>query len=533
MFKSRAPRARGGQPTRRTVDSAEDDEVTVIKRARGSAGAPSLLSASTATKKTSGGSARSGLLEGGERMEGDGRGQGLTFHRGGSYSMEELERLKAEQMFKSRSAAVEDEVVELTGEEAEAMEQQMEGDVATSFNDERTDFQRRLKLKISSIAKRTDSERVYLTTARNTPEFIPLSEVDEAGEEWEQSVVKRGLRIAAHEDVENSALNRLNEVSSVRVSEIRRTFRKTVDSIEDIQVALAEAVDSLREHLARNQRRQETVASDTSSLLREETELRDQLERRISLINDLREFRLFCSDLVAMLREKAPLVNDLKMALVQLRSELSSRLFASRVVFQEDLVFRVKEAGLLIQLGSQYSPSAVLLGSGDSTLVSVGGRGTLLEEREGLFAAFTHWRIEEGYAIEAYGIYTGSEDAALYSRRVLELQDAHRMVFEDARPEMYDIEALLNIMKAFLLKYPEKFSVAYIAHSLIGLLEPLVLHDLCLLDFLGEEVRLSSRSWYSFLVAFDSTLESQSSVKAGDAPKLLPQVIPIWYDIEV
>ena len=542
MFRSRVPR--GGQQSRRPTSSAnanddDEEEVVLVKKARTNVGAPSLLAASTAARKSSTSVPRSTaeIAGGSYTARSEDREVSLgASARGGSYSAEELARLRSQQLFRAKTEEAElAEGIELSGEEAEFAQQKIEeASAETEFLDEKTEFQRRLKLKIAAISKKSaversqvDEKRIFVSErVKDAPaEFVHFQETDEAGEEWEQEIVKRGLRITAMDNLEDIALHKLNELSSGRATEIRQTYRRTVESIDDIQLSLAEAMNALRENLARNGRRLETVASDVASLQSEESALRAQLEKRIALVNDVREFRLHCADLVAMLREKSPLVTDLRAAVVTLRSELTSRLIRSRVVHQEDLIFRVKQAGLLIQLGSSYTPSAVLVGSNDSTLVSVEGRETSIEEREQLAGQFAHFRDDEHGRIEAFGIYTSSEDEETYSRRMAELTAAHAMVFEEARHEICDVEAILTTMQSFLTKHPEQFAVSYIAHSLVGLLEPLVLHDICLLDFLNQEVDLETRSWYNPVRSFDAALDAELTSSAfNDTPRLLPQV---------
>jgi hypothetical protein len=57
-------------------------------------------------------------------------------------------------------------------------------------------------------------------------------------------------------------------------------------TVEDVQVSMAEALDSIREILLRNERRAEIIKSDTFSLNAEEQQLRASLESKIMLVND-------------------------------------------------------------------------------------------------------------------------------------------------------------------------------------------------------------------------------------------------------
>ena len=57
-------------------------------------------------------------------------------------------------------------------------------------------------------------------------------------------------------------------------------------TVEDVQVAVAEAVDRLRETVGRHARRLETLQADRSSCEAEETQLRVDLESKVFLVNN-------------------------------------------------------------------------------------------------------------------------------------------------------------------------------------------------------------------------------------------------------
>jgi hypothetical protein len=88
--------------------------------------------------------------------------------------------------------------------------------------------------------------------------------------------------------------------------------------------------------------------------------LHNEVEKGVENLNSMQELRLYCSEVVGMLREKEEMMSRLRE--VTLQTMVSSRmaLQKQRCDEQEDVLFRIREVGELISLGV-YQPSAILL----------------------------------------------------------------------------------------------------------------------------------------------------------------------------
>jgi hypothetical protein len=59
----------------------------------------------------------------------------------------------------------------------------------------------------------------------------------------------------------------------------------------------------------------------------------------------LQDLRVYCSEVVGMLREKDPMIAQLRDVALQTKGARSKALKARRVEEQEDLIYRVREVG--------------------------------------------------------------------------------------------------------------------------------------------------------------------------------------------
>jgi hypothetical protein len=214
--------------------------------------------------------------------------------------------------------------LELCGEEAESFVDTIEVEVANSgnpeFMDEETDFKKRLKLKIAVASREAltrqirelDETRTCTSSKSKLPEFVALSSVgvDEEGLEWEREILKRGLRLGGvgGDYVNNTTLHKLNAIiqgnahsggssnddSGDGDSYVMKTGNHNSSSLtmEDMQLSIAEAINSMREHLYRDERRLDAVKVDLNSCSVEETALRTSLDSKIMLVNTV-QVRLF------------------------------------------------------------------------------------------------------------------------------------------------------------------------------------------------------------------------------------------------
>ena len=238
-------------------------------------------------------------------------------------------------------------------------------------------------------------------------------------------------------------------------------------------------------------------------------------------------------DVVGMLRFKAPMVQELSAAITSAYSAFTASLRRSRAVQQEDEVLRLRAAGLLVQLGRHYVPSAGLLGEPVhiNPEGSMGSEGTHddadlllgIDERERLVLCFGDFVDSEGVFIEGSSLYRGEVDRAELARRLDECRAAHALVLSEVRDEVCSVRSILEEVTRFRSLHAAQYSALYQGHSLVGLLDPLVAHDLLLPQPLPEDIDLSARPWFAPIQAFDDSGLASSS--AGEQVRLLPRLV--------
>ena len=211
-----------------------------------------------------------------------------------------------------------------------------------------------------------------------------------------------------------------------------------------------------------------------------------------------------------MLRVKAKLITDLRVDLLSLYETELADLRRSRIILQEDRLYRLKQTGLLIQLGTSYTPSAVLLEQGGTTDIEVvPGLKLSLEQRE------AHVR-----AIDVTPNYAGDSYLQLRRKRMEDCSASQRMLLDDVRPELKSIPLILEKMEAFRREHFDLYKSTYISHSLAALLSPLVEADLLSLDLAQAALDVESFEWLKPIAAFDC-----GQAMEQDIPALIPQVV--------
>lgn len=210
-----------------------------------------------------------------------------------------------------------------------------------------------------------------------------------------------------------------------------------------------------------------------------------------------------------MLRVKAKLITDLRVDLLRSYEKEVADLRRSRIILQEDQLYRLKQSGLLIQLGASYTPSAVLLELGDTTDIEVvPGVKLSLEQREALVRA-----------TDETPNYAGDSYLQLRRKRMEECTASQRMLLDDVRPELKSIPLILEKMEAFRREHFDLYKSTYISHSLAALLNPLVEADLLSFDLAQAALDVDTFEWWKTIAAFDC-----GQAMEQDMPALIPQV---------
>ena len=79
---------------------------------------------------------------------------------------------------------------------------------------------------------------------------------------------------------------------------------RDVLTIEDVQKALQRAADSLTTNLEDADRRKDRLQQDIKTMSEKDNHLQTKVVAGVNHLNNLRELRVFCAEVVGMLRDK-------------------------------------------------------------------------------------------------------------------------------------------------------------------------------------------------------------------------------------
>jgi hypothetical protein len=229
-----------------------------------------------------------------------------------------------------------------------------------------------------------------------------------------------------------------------------------------------------------------------------------------------------------MLREKQEAIETLKNEYYLAAKSFGEAIEKRRIEEQEDILFRVKEAGELIAMGDSYNPSAIM----SLSSVSLYDRISLAEReksRQNVFVSVveqlsphtsglsgigkisvedkincSHWFLSKESSDNIISLESLSfneiYDCELNERVISELSSSilntnlsATMITEDIEPEVYSIAAITNNLAMLRNSFPDKYKAAYICLSV-----PDVLQKIVLLDILPESLSLFHQSFKEY-----------------------------------
>jgi len=504
---------------------------------------------------------------------------------GGSYSADSLAALRQTQHFKSLEVASASEAglgsdggggvggggggdgnasssssglegIELVGEDAEIMEEQLEG-----IDEEANNVSEMRNARLLAAAKHVrrgggaggmdvvvnEEERIFTDTPKfATKEFVPLSGSTTS---WEDEIIKRGGMYNLQGSINNNSNS--NSSSSSSNSSING-FGKGKElgggafslSMADIRQAIQHAQAALSESTSSLERKLEQLNVGMSQTGVDGQTLKDKVGKGVENVNRMQQLRIYLSEVVGMLREKEPMIMQLRSATLQFlhnRSELVTR---KRIEISEDRCFRVKEAGELLSLGgssgnnafTSYTPTAMLAAAqidvqGDAEQgVDEFGRSRILSVSSYASASAIAAREAKSVRVRIFHqaetstsstsssnsstMSYASDEETTEGQEAAERENAEtlwrasQVVLDDVRPEIGSVGEILRQLQTFRETLPDRYRAAFISLSLPALLEPLVL-----LDMLAEQVQpsqvLVERQWYKDVAAFSVDVDAE------------------------
>eukprot|EP00601_Ochromonadales_sp_CCMP2298_P034806 CAMPEP_0173375040 /NCGR_PEP_ID=MMETSP1144-20121109/29415_1 /TAXON_ID=483371 /ORGANISM="non described non described, Strain CCMP2298" /LENGTH=773 /DNA_ID=CAMNT_0014327447 /DNA_START=44 /DNA_END=2362 /DNA_ORIENTATION=+ len=446
---------------------------------------------------------------------------------GGAYSKESLANLRDQQRFTTAPEEIHDagsallEGMELTGEEAEALEELAErnalrtaksdlGGDYVSLSTSSLDIEVILNARMNNKALLRggdDMQRVY---AKGLMEDKPVrAEMDleqDNDESWEAEIIKRGV-------IHQSVLEERDVMGSRRAASAR-AGAEDVDngsqrnggyvSAADLIQLVESAVDRLGGSKEDAERRLQQLSVDLEKSQQQQVELRKSVESGVQRVNLVQDLRGFFASLVGMLREKTPILDEARAAVFKTVQEHATLVRHSRVEEQEDEIYRIKQAGLLVSIGN-YVPSAMIApdateekeddldefgrSRGGSSGSAVAGRREQRrkEDRVRIAAQQLSVKISVGTALDhaevelfrenrihEIGATTGRGRGAKHAHDLFELLDTQRTLYSSKGVDGARADKLRALRSAF----PAEYDAAEVDVSATELLAPLVMLDL-------------------------------------------------------
>ena len=276
---------------------------------------------------------------------------------GGAYSADSLAALRQQQKYSEASTAATDEMdvdndatalntrhnrsaggggglegMELTGEEAETMEELTErleangndagmhfssmvtvtGKTSVRFLDEKQELADRdalhqSRMTLSQQIRKTDVDKDRLSMGQTSQpnvrrDFVAL---EEEASEWEMEIVNRGKGALLKGAMATSrSTDGRGGGSGGGSSGSLGVPTRDVLTIEDVQKALQRAADSLTTNLEDADRRKDRLQQDIKTMSEKDNHLQTKVVAGVNHLNNLRELRVFCAEVVGMLRDK-------------------------------------------------------------------------------------------------------------------------------------------------------------------------------------------------------------------------------------
>mmetsp|Transcript_11210 Transcript_11210/g.25130 ORF Transcript_11210/g.25130 Transcript_11210/m.25130 type:complete len:832 (-) Transcript_11210:31-2526(-) len=476
---------------------------------------------------------------------------------GGAYSKESLANLRDQQRFTTAPEEIHDagsallEGMELTGEEAEALEELAErnalrtaksdlGGDYVSLSTSSLDIEVILNARMNNKALLRggdDMQRVY---AKGLMEDKPVrAEMDleqDNDESWEAEIIKRGV-------IHQSVLEERDVMGSRRAASAR-AGAEDVDngsqrnggdvSAADLIQLVESAVDRLGGSKEDAERRLQQLSVDLEKSQQQQVELRKSVESGVQRVNLVQDLRGFFASLVGMLREKTPILDEARAAVFKTVQEHATLVRHSRVEEQEDEIYRIKQAGLLVSIGN-YVPSAMIApdateekeddldefgrsrggSSGSAVAGLVRREQRRKEDRVRIAAQQLSVKISVGTALDhaevelfrenrihEIGATTGRGRGAKHAHDLFELLDTQRTLYSskgvaqswaqksatlqqalsaataDVEQELLSVEHVLTKLRALRSAFPAEYDAAEVDVSATELLAPLVMLDL-------------------------------------------------------
>jgi hypothetical protein len=303
-----------------------------------------------------------------------------------SYSKAALAELRTKQNFSAVSKSASDDVmkmdvVELSGDQAEALEEQLYGNGKRNVSDEFKSMdvllagkRQQQKNQAQGHAHRDDQpyspeDRVYTSNLLPKKESKLVSfdsSIDVEPAEWEDEIIRRGvLHASAQPREEDMSAARLGIHTRQRASNQLPTVNDVMimDIIESVQAS----IDQLRSNLDDYDRRTTVLQTELSLVENKCFEQERLAEQEYERLHAIEESKRYFPNVIGMLREKEPYLEELLAAWHSCLERQANQRKSVLCLHQEDLIFRVRSAGELLSMDSSYSlaTDSVLLNKAD------------------------------------------------------------------------------------------------------------------------------------------------------------------------
>lgn len=431
-----------------------------------------------------------------------------------TYDKDSLEKLKASQKFVVPKAVEPEVVLEetiLAGEEAEkAMELAEEGTTSGAEHKEskaEIPIHERMALEAGRMAakellKGKDRERVYLSA--NLPSKASMDINGAHDPVWEDEIMRRGL--IGSKSVKPEGFKPSSGIFSA--SAMQKPQEDDIDIkdiISNIQTMMAQSQHSIKA----NQRKVDELKLRVAMNEEKVGDARAAEDKARSQLDTIRKCKIFLSDVVFMLREKLPLMEDLRDEGFQLIQDMSEAKRVAWQYWQEERILLVREMEELIGIGS-YDPIGVLAGHQCTPSIRIDHVGSRVETVS----------LQDGWEGAVSHIYTHSRwiEMEHWSQRLETILRKRKELVEDVADEMLSFTDILNhcaILRNTITS--EEYVNSFMPLSILQIVEALVLHDLIgMWKPFTSEVVAPGLIWIQSLASYAEGGAALQDMRVGD-----------------
>ena len=357
-------------------------------------------------------------------------------------------------------------------------------------------------------------------------EFAAHEDLDEEEKKWMEAQIRKGIGAGS--------LFSGPPPMKMQISLPLATQHPRPPIMIAVKSAAKDAFDTMKASLERlkvtelqARRNLERTEGSLEECLSSMVTLQDKIVDAGNRYTFLQGMRAYIADLCNMLEEKAPLIEELLEAALEL-GEGRAKAHQEKWDSMDFAVFQLAEAGVTAALSRLAhdgdGASAAEAAKHAETVAGATMAATIPVELDEFGRDVNvKRRVEVIKAVEElhYGVM---EDLSAYNERYVEIKDTAEAVFLDADVDFSGIRAVSSRLKEWKTNHPSSYNDAYLSLSAPALFAPFVKLELISwrpLHTAADTACLEGLEWYQQLSVYAGTDESDAQL----VPKLVSKVV--------